>query len=169
MQNIILVGFSGCGKTTIGRKVANRLDLQFVDLDDAVEGRYHIDITGLFRRYGESIFRECEHNVLKEVLQMKGIVLSTGGGTPCYKNTMDLLNANGITVYIKMTAPLLVQRLLHAKKSRPLISELDENALTRYVQQTLTLREPYYRQAIITVEGRSFDLMSAIEAIRTHL
>lgn len=168
MPNIILVGFPGAGKTTIGKKIAERLNRRFVDLDEAIENRYHITIPRLFQRYGESAFRKCEHITLTHVLQSDHLVLSTGGGTPCYENNMILLNANGLTVYIRMTIPSLIWRLQHGKKNRPNTDNLDETELTQYVQQTFPLREPYYLQAKIILKGEHFDLETAVETIRRH-
>ena len=91
MKNVVIVGFPGAGKTTVGKSLASSLHLEFIDLDEAIEAKYHITIPHLFQKYGEFVFRQCEYQTLQEQLQKEQVLISTGGGTPCYQNTIDTL------------------------------------------------------------------------------
>ena len=134
MKNIVIVGFSGAGKSTVGRKFANKLNMSFVDLDLYIEEKYHTAIPLLFQKYGESVFRQLEFAALQEVLMTENAVIAVGGGTPCHEKAMDLINTH-------------VDHLLYSKKKRPLTNHLNETELREYVKKTLAIREPYYLQA----------------------
>lgn len=150
-RNVVLVGFSGAGKTTIGRELALRLDLEFVDLDDAIEEKYHATIPHIFQKYGESVFRQCEYQTLKELLKGQDMVIAAGGGTPANQDAMQLMNANAVTVYVDLSEETLVKRLKNSKKERPLTVSLTEEQLVEYVHDRLEQRLPFYRKAQLTV------------------
>ena len=147
MNNIVLVGFSGAGKSTIGKRLANKLDMSFVDLDLYIEEKYHTAIPLLFQKYGESVFRQLEFAALQEVLMTENAVIAVGGGTPCHEKAMDLINTHARSIYLKLNENEIVDHLLHSKKKRPLTNHLDETELREYVRKTLAAREPYYLQA----------------------
>lgn len=147
MNNIVIVGFPGAGKSTVGRKLANKLDMAFIDLDLYIEEKYHTAIPLLFQRYGEPAFRTLEYAALQEVLSTDNAVIAVGGGTPCHENAMSLINERARSVYLQLTEDQLVDHLLHSKKKRPLTQHLDEAALREYVRKNLPVREPYYLQA----------------------
>lgn len=147
MSTIVLVGFPGAGKSTIGRRLADKLNMTFIDLDLYIEEKYHTAIPLLFQKYGESAFRTLEYAALQEALSADNAVIATGGGTPCYGNAMELINAHAHSIYLKLTEDQLVDHLLHSKKKRPLTSHLDEGELRKYVQNNLPIRESYYLQA----------------------
>jgi shikimate kinase len=94
---VYLIGFMGSGKTTVGRKLAKKLDHPFIDLDETIENRYRISIPTIFSKYDEKVFRKIEHETLKSLLHLQNHVISTGGGTPCFFNNIDLINENGIS------------------------------------------------------------------------
>lgn len=150
-RNVVLVGFSGAGKTTIGRELALHLGFEFVDLDAAIEEKYHATIPHIFQKYGESVFRQCEYQTLKEILEGQGMMIAAGGGTPANQDAMQLMNAHAVTVYIDLPEETLVQRLKNSKKERPLTVSLTEEQLTAYVHERLWQRLPYYRMAQLTV------------------
>ena len=147
MNNIVIVGFPGAGKSTVGRKLAGKTGMTFIDLDLYIEEKYHTAIPLLFQRYGESAFRKLEYAALCEVLTAGNTVIAVGGGTPCYGDAMDRINAYAHSIYLQLTEDQLVDHLLHSKKKRPLIHHLDEAGLRDYVRKNLPLREPYYIQA----------------------
>lgn len=147
MNNIVIIGFPGAGKTTLGKKLSERLHLQFIDLDDAIETQYHATIPHIFEKYGEIVFRKCEYQTLCECLELDNVLIATGGGAPCSDEAMRLINKKSISVYIKLTEEQLVERLLNSKKKRPLTQNKTREELRDYVHQTLALREPYYLQA----------------------
>lgn len=152
MRNIVLVGFPGSGKTTLGRHLAKYLKLQFSDLDTKIEERYHSSIPHIFEKYGESAFRECEYNTLAELLGQQNVLIATGGGAPCFNNAMQLINAQATSVYLKLSEDILLERLLISHKKRPLTQNLDKEELKQYIHKTLQERAPYYEQASIILE-----------------
>lgn len=147
MDNIVIVGFPGAGKSTIGTRLAEKLDMTFVDLDLYVEEKYHTAIPLLFQRYGESAFRTLESVALEEVLTIKNAVIAVGGGTPCFHDNMTKINANAFSIYLQLNENEIVDHLLHSKKKRPLTNHLSEPELREYVHKTLAIREPFYLQA----------------------
>lgn len=163
MNNIVLVGFSGAGKSTIGKRLANKLDMSFVDLDLYIEEKYHTAIPLLFQKYGESVFRTLEFAVLKEVLSEDNTVIAVGGGTPCHEKAMDLINAHARSIYLKLNENEIVDHLLHSKKKRPLTNHLNETELREYVKKNLAIREPFYLKAqeIRTLEEIEAQLLTA--------
>jgi len=149
MQNIFLIGYMGAGKTTIGKEVAKRLGWSFVDMDSFIENRYHKTISQVFTEKGEEFFREIERNILQEVSQFENVVISTGGGVPCFFDNMDWMNRTGITVYLKMPVSELTQRLVDCKQERPLIKGKNKEELQQFVADTLAKREIWYNRAAI--------------------
>jgi len=144
---IFLVGYMGCGKTTFGHRLATELDWQFADLDELIEERYKISIHDFFKKYGEESFRRIENMMLREQLTKHKIIVSTGGGTPCFYNNMELMNRYGVTIFLNTPVPVLVQRLLNGKRKRPLVMGLGINELTMKINQHLAQRIGYYNMA----------------------
>ena len=147
MNNIVIVGFPGAGKSTIGKRLANKLDMTFIDLDLYIEEKYHSAVPLLFQKYGEPAFRTLEYAALQEVLSADNAVIAVGGGTPCHKDAMEQINAKAHSIYLQLTEDQIVDHLLHSKKKRPLTNHLSEPELREYVRKTLAIREPYYLQA----------------------
>lgn len=144
---IFLVGYMGCGKTTFGRKLATELDWQFADLDELIEENYKISINDFFVKYGEENFRRIENMMLRDQLTKHKIVISTGGGTPCFYNNMELMNRNGVTVFLNTSVPVIVDRLMNGKRKRPLIMGLEKTELTLKINHHLAQRIKYYNLA----------------------
>lgn len=144
---IFLVGYMGCGKTTFGHKLAVELDWQFADLDELIEERYKISINDFFIKYGEENFRRIENMMLREQLTKHRIVISTGGGTPCFYNNMELMNKNGVTIFLNTPVPVIVDRLINGKRKRPLIMGLGITELSLKINQHLAQRIIYYNMA----------------------
>ena len=139
----------GVGKTTIGKQIAQRLGREFVDMDLFIESRYHKAVSNIFAEKGEDFFREIEHRILQEVALFENTVIATGGGTPCFFDNMDRMNRSGITIYLKMSADELVQRLMASKHERPLIKDKNTEELTQFVTGSLAKREVWYNRATI--------------------
>lgn len=163
MENIVIVGFSGAGKSTVGRKLANKLSMTFIDLDLYIEEKYHTAIPLLFERYGESVFRTLEYAALQEVLTSDNAVIAVGGGTPCYEDAMTQINTHAKSIYLQLDENEIVEHLLHSKKKRPLTNHLNEEDLRAYIRITLAEREPYYLQSqeIWTLEEIETQLLTA--------
>jgi shikimate kinase len=147
MNPLVLIGFPGSGKSTVGRRLARKLGVAFLDLDRYIEEKYHTSVPLLFQKYGEPAFRALEYAALCEVLAKDDVVIATGGGTPCHGDAMAKINARARSIYLQLTEDQLVERLLQSKKRRPLTDSLSEPELRAYVRETLAKREPYYRQA----------------------
>jgi len=154
---IYLIGFMGCGKTTIGKKLAKRLHYTFVDLDEEIEKTVKTTIPDIFKNQGEEEFRRLESILLKQFAACKNFVMATGGGTPCYGENIDVMNGNGISIYIKLPAISLIQRIKKSKKNRPLIFGKNDDELEFFVKQALLKREAFYCKATYVVEGLRTD------------
>lgn len=144
-----LIGYMGSGKSTIGRVLAQTLDRPFYDLDSYIENQENLSIPEIFKTKGEIYFRNLEHKTLKELLtKEKDIVLSLGGGTPCYAGNMDILLKEGTSIYLQYPLEVLVDRLWEAKEQRPLVAHLEtKDLLEDFVRKHLFERAPYYFQA----------------------
>lgn len=151
MSNIFLVGFMGCGKSTIGRKLATAGGYNFVDLDQRVCELAGATIPEIFATQGEEAFRVWERKALEEVAQRDNVVVATGGGAPCCGDNMDFILAHGKAVYLKMSATALQQRLLHARAVRPKIVGKSPEELLTYIEELLAQREPFYSRANVVV------------------
>ena len=153
-MKIFLVGFMGAGKTTLGRKLASKLDCNFYDTDHYFEEKYHFSIFNFFDFFGEEKFREMEREILHELINDKdAAVISTGGGAACFFNNMEFMNKNGITVYIKLHPNSLKQRLLQSKRRRPAVKGLNEEEMEMYINKLLAGRDEYYSKSKVIVKG----------------
>jgi shikimate kinase len=157
-MKIFLIGYMGSGKSTAGKKLAAKLGLSFLDLDEYIEKEYDKTITEIFDTEGEERFRELEHLYLKKVMTLDNLVISLGGGTPCFYNHMELINNNGISIYLKMSVDALANRLANAKKKRPLIQDMSEFDLKNFISANLTKREPFYLQAHYKVKAKNLNV-----------
>jgi shikimate kinase len=146
-NNIVLIGFMGCGKTTLGKKLAKDLNMNFVDMDEEIELQERKSISAIFEEKGEEGFRILETNYLKELEGKKGLIVSTGGGAPCFNNNMKLINSIGKSVYIKLTPEELVKRLLNEQQKRPLVANLNKEELLSFIEQKLDVRKMSYELA----------------------
>jgi shikimate kinase len=147
MQRIILIGYMGAGKTTLGRQLAKDTGLMFYDLDWYIQNRMHRTVAQIFEESGEDGFRTIERNVLHEVAEFENIVLSCGGGTPCFFDNMDFLNSQGETVYLKASPEVLCAHLRMGKGVRPLLMNKTPEEVEAFVREQLKAREPFYMKA----------------------
>lgn len=148
-----LIGFMGCGKTHWGKIWSDSCGYSFADLDSAVENATGTSIKTIFDTRGENHFRDIETALLRQLATAQNIIVSCGGGTPCYNNNMQWMNKNGITVYLKASPKLLAQRLLNEKQHRPLIKDIQDSDLEAFIMDKLSMREPVYNQATITLDA----------------
>lgn len=152
MTRIFLIGYMGVGKTTAGRELAKSLNLEFIDLDSFIQNRYNKTISQIFEEEGEAKFREMENKILKEVAEFENVVISTGGGVPCFFDNMEIMNKAGVTIYMKASPVLLAERLNLCKEKRPLIKDKDEDQMLEFVLESLEKRSSFYHQAKIIYE-----------------
>lgn len=147
MTRIFLIGYMGAGKTTLGRALAGDLGLEFIDMDFYIEQRHHSSISGLFARHGEEGFRQIERQVLHEVGEFEDIIISCGGGTPCFFDNMDYMNRQGDTVLLDVPIDVLVRRLAANRSKRPVLAGKSDEELRGFIAGNLETRMPYYSRA----------------------
>ena len=167
-MKIFLVGYMGSGKTTAGRHLARHMKLGFIDMDSEIEREAGKNIEDIFANEGEDYFRRIEHEYLKKVILDDDIVISTGGGTPCFLDNMDIMNNSGGSVYFRMSVETLVSRLIKAKNKRPLIKDLNEIDLRYFIASNLEKREPFYNKAHYIVNALDFKVSGLAEMLITH-
>lgn len=147
----------GSGKTTLARAVAAASRLRCLDLDELIEESRGQSISELFAAEGEEAFRRIESEMLARVAEMEDVVVATGGGTPLAPENMALMNKRGITVYLEVSRPRLIQRLLDGRETRPLLAGLDDDALQRFVDTALAVRRNCYEKSKVTFSGDLLD------------
>ncbi len=153
----------GAGKTTLGRQVAKDAGLMFYDLDWYIQNRMHRTVAQIFAENGEEGFRIVERNMLHEVAEFEDIVLSCGGGTPCFYDNMDYLNKQGDTVYLKASPEVLCTHLKMGKGVRPLLQNKSPEEVEKFVREQLLVREPFYSKARYTYDISVLDTMGKID------
>lgn len=152
---IVLVGLPGAGKSTFGRQLARQLNFTFIDLDHLIEQETGKKISEIFEEEGEGRFRELESQYLSEVLEgIEGFVLSTGGGTPCFNDNMELINEKSVSVYLEVSLEELLRRLSKDQLGkRPMFAGLGQGEVILKLKNLLAAREGYYLQSKIKLSG----------------
>jgi shikimate kinase len=163
-MRLYLIGMPGAGKTTLGRALATAYEVPFRDLDDEIVRREQRSIPEIFAQEGEEYFRTREAEVLRElVAELPELVLSTGGGTPCFHHNLEVLLQTGLTLYLAVPVSELVRRLLHQAASRPLLAELpDATGLETRLAETLAARQRFYDRAPLRCAAPA----CSVEAVR---
>lgn len=173
MKRLFLIGYMGSGKTTLGRALSTATGLAFVDLDWAIEQRYHKTIPQIFAEVGESGFREIEQRMLHEVGEYEDTIISCGGGTPCHFDNMAYMNEHGLTVWLDASEEALFRRLRVARQQRPIIKDKDDEELKSFITEALGQREPYYSQATIRFRADELEdrhqIKESIAALRKQI
>jgi len=147
MIRIILIGYMGAGKTTVGKALSNELGLTFYDLDWYIENRRRKKVPEIFAEVGEEGFRQIEHNMLHEVAEFEDVIISCGGGTPCFFDNIDYMNQQGEVVYLKASPEVLYKHLLMGKTERPLLKGKSPDELIAFIREQLDYREQFYLKA----------------------
>jgi shikimate kinase len=164
-MRIFLIGFMGSGKTTVGKAIALQLGYSFMDMDRVIEEETGMTISRIFDEKGEDEFRRLEHELILKLSQLQNIVVSTGGGVPCFYDNMDIINRYGISIYLKMTPEDLLNRLKGSRFERPLIRDLSAEELEEYISKKLKEREPFYLKSKHTVDGTEPDIPGILDLI----
>lgn len=161
MKKIILLGYMGCGKSTIAKELSKKLEIPFVDLDEFIEKKVKMTIKTIFAEKGEIHFRKLEHECFVELLHFtEPIIIGLGGGTPCYANNHELLKGDDvISVYLKASIDTLVGRLSLNKSNRPLIANKNDEEMKEFIATHLFERSYYYNQAqhTVTVDHKTIE------------
>jgi shikimate kinase len=169
MKKIYFLGMPGCGKSTIGKKVARELGWAFTDLDNYIEKKENCTIKDIFNYEGEAYFRRIEATCLEELSKSeKKMVISLGGGTPCFFDNMELINRNGLSIYIKANEKILLNRLENAKSKRPLFWGLTQKEIEEKLMRLIETRSPFYEKAALTVSAINLDEKEIAALIRQH-
>ncbi|PWA05349.1 shikimate kinase [Flavobacterium psychrotolerans] len=170
MKKIILIGYMGSGKSTIAKLLSKSINFGFQDLDETIEKELNLSVVTIFEQKGEVYFRKLEHEVLKKIVQSDdNMILSLGGGTPCFTNNQELLYGEGITtIYLKASVDKLYERLRNQKINRPLIANKNEGEMKEFIAKHLFERSFYYNKAkytILTDNKSPQETVSEIKAI----
>lgn len=165
-EKIFLWGMMGSGKSTIGKQLAEKLDIPFIDLDESISKVDGMSIPEIFQERGESFFRELERETLQKVIkENQTFVLATGGGTPCFYDNAQWMNKAGLTIYLEIDTPALVARLVEQPGKRPLLQSIEDLQLMGHLNQLLEDRSVFYEQAHkkISLTGNVIDDIETIQ------
>ena len=149
-ENIILVGFMGSGKTTVGRQLAKKSGRKFLDLDQFIEEQEGKSITEIFESIGEKGFRELETQAIQKLESNANLVISTGGGLPCFNDNMSRLNDLGFTIFLDVPIKMIASRLAEATAKRPLLADKSASEILDFISLKMQERRPFYQQAKMT-------------------
>ena len=170
---LVLLGYMGSGKTTIGNYLKQDLNYKLYDLDNYIEEKWDLNISDIFQTKGELYFRKIENKALKEILDLKGpMIISLGGGTPCYYNNIDYINSREetLTFYLKSSVDSISNRLLNDKNNRPLINNLKNiDEIKGYVNKHLFERNQFYFKAKHIISTDKKNLKTIVAEIKTYL
>ena len=165
-MKIYLIGFMGSGKTHWGRRLGTKLNLPFYDLDTVISEQENKTVAEIFAAQGEEYFRYQEKETLERIsADQESFILSCGGGTPCFFNNIEFMKKNGKVVWLNTSIDMLTERLQKERMTRPLISEVDEDDLRRYIIRKLSERRMYYQQADVTVGEENTNLDELIHIL----
>jgi shikimate kinase len=168
-QIIYIIGFMGSGKSTAGKKLASLLGWSFIDLDKKIEEHEGKTIPEIFSERGEDYFRVVEKQLLRNLKSETETIISTGGGTPCYSDNMNIMLESGLTIYLKLTPMQLRSRLSESKGDRPLIKDLDHEKLLSFIEKKLAYREKQYNRSALIIEGIDMDTKELLLLVKSRL
>ncbi len=154
-MKIFLVGFMGCGKSSIGKRLSRKIGYDFIDLDTFIESNNKRSIYNIISKEGEAVFRQYEKDALLSLENRDNLVVATGGGTPCFFDNMEIINKMGVSVYLKMSPVSLAKRLEDSKHSRPLLKNNTGLDLLLKIKEMLNEREKFYMQAQCILKGEN--------------
>ncbi len=166
-MKIFLVGYMASGKSTLGPKLAKRLNIPFIDLDQQIVTKEGSSILNIFQEVGEDAFRLIEKNVLASSIKSNPhFVMATGGGTPCFFKNMDLMKKSGITLYLSVPVRELVDRNLNSPEIRPLLRGMNELEMQSFINEQVQQRLPHYKKAGVTIKESELDLDRIEQEVR---
>lgn len=147
----------GSGKTTFGKALAAATGLEFIDLDFYIEQRFHSTVREIFAERGEEGFRAIERDMLREVAQFENVIVSCGGGTPCFFDNMDFMNTVGTTLWLQASRESLFSRLIRKREKRPLLAGHTDEEIREIIDTQLKAREPFYSKALHSWQSDSLE------------
>lgn len=150
-MRVFLIGFMGAGKSHWGKIWAEKSGLTFFDLDEIIVAKEQMSIDEIFDKKGEDYFRQIESASLKSMSDYDDCIIACGGGTPCFFDNMKWMNENGLTVFIKAKAFILLQNMTHEMKKRPLFKKINQAEILTFIEQKLKERDEFYAASKITL------------------
>ena len=168
MKNLFLIGMPSSGKTSLGKLLAHRLNYQFLDIDAVIVENEKVSIAEFFSQKGEAYFRQVESQTLRQIQPDSRIVISTGGGTPCFFDNMAFIQRNGFSIFLEVSLEELLRRMKSSQKNeRPLINlEEDDGTLLDALEKKYQDRISFYQQAHYTIKGDKISVAMVMEAIK---
>lgn len=168
---IFLIGYMGCGKSTIGRKLSSQLGWDLVDTDSLIERQEGMSVGEIFDRHGESYFRRLEQGVVDEMVTTgRDLIVSTGGGLPMWEDNMARINSVGETIYISRTAENIASRLsAHGRAKRPKLRGLSDEELVEFMAKNIASRDGVYREAKLIIEAVPLSDTQILDVIIDHI
>lgn len=162
-MTLFIIGYMASGKTTFGRALARRTGMQHIDLDFYIEQRFHATVRDIFAQKGEAEFRRIESAMLREVGEMTDVVISCGGGTPCFGDNLEYMNQRGITVCLQASEDVIADRILQAGDKRPLMAGKSRGEILETLHRHMEMRRPFYDRAKLIISGDRLENKSQIE------
>ena len=171
MLPVFLIGYMGCGKTTLGEVLARQMGWRFIDLDEYIEQQCGMTIAEIFDEMGENRFRELECKALREVAKMTNVIVGCGGGTPCHGDNMKLMNKAGTTIWLTTSPQHITSRLLlpEQKAKRPKVLHLPDEDVLPLVKAELLARAPVYAQAQLQFDSTDIETAEETELTARRL
>lgn len=154
-----------CGKSTIGKKLARRLNYRFTDTDKLIENKYQLSVEQIFEKYGEEVFRQFEKEILQTLDSEDDIVVATGGGLPCFGDNMKKIKSSGYVIYLNMHPYSILSRHKKSKRPRPLLQGKTDEELRDFLKESLKKRDFYYRQADLIVRAENIKVEEIVAKI----
>ena len=149
---IFLIGFMGSGKSYSARKLSEAMNMNYVDMDKEIERLEGRSIREIFEKGGEDYFRKLEHDYLKDLNTDQDLIVSTGGGAPCFFDNMKIIKEKGLSIYLNIDEDVIFRRLKKGVYKRPLLKDLTDEALADFISEKIKLRTPYYSQADLVID-----------------
>ncbi len=169
-MKFFIVGYMYSGKSTVGKQLAKMLKYDFVDTDVLFQNQYNTSISDYFSEHGEAKFREAERQILEDLRDYpNNVVISTGGGLPCFNNTMDLMRDMGIVIYLKASVNAIFRRFDRSLAQRPLLAGLSREEAIRKIETHLSEREAFYERANVTISAESVNYDALLQILSPFL
>ena len=163
-MTLFLIGYMASGKTTLGRALGRATGYQFIDLDFYITQRYRKSIPEIFAETGEEEFRRIESEMLREVGEFCDVIISCGGGTPCFHSNMEFMNSHGVTLLLDASTECTIRRLKEAKTRRPILEKVAEEELPAFIESHKLEREPFYSQAQLRMDSEQLESAEQIKS-----
>ena len=170
-MKLFLVGYMGCGKSSLGKKLAKALGVRFLDMDAEIESREGVSVSDIFHYQGEEYFRKSERLIIEEVAaESDDVIVSTGGGVPLWQDNMEVMNQIGLTLYLRRTAEQIASRLSpHGRAKRPKLRDLNDEELVVFMRDNMAQREPFYNKATLCIDCTPHSDAELVEMIKKYI